>query len=78
MENLVHYSNPAHAISLLSILNEQRLRGQLCDIVLVVGEQRYQDVIEENIGGIKEEHSSCSGVVEKTSKSKHSTAQQSN
>ncbi|XP_012683053.1 zinc finger and BTB domain-containing protein 21 [Clupea harengus] len=42
MENLVHYSNPAHAISLLSILNEQRLRGQLCDIVLVVGEQRYQ------------------------------------
>lgn len=31
-----------------------------------MGEQRYQDVIEENIGGIKEEHSSCSGVVEKT------------
>ncbi|XP_076130331.1 zinc finger and BTB domain-containing protein 21 [Alosa pseudoharengus] len=42
MDNLVHYSNPAHAISLLSILNEQRLRGQLCDIVLVVGDQRYQ------------------------------------
>lgn len=42
MENLVHYSNPAHAISLLSVLNEQRLRGQLCDIVLVVGDQRYQ------------------------------------
>ncbi|XP_063060262.1 zinc finger and BTB domain-containing protein 21 [Engraulis encrasicolus] len=42
MENLVHYSNPAHAISLLSVLNEQRLRGQLCDVVLAVGEQRYQ------------------------------------
>lgn len=42
MENLVHYNNPAHAISMLSILNEQRLKGQLCDIVLVVGDQRYQ------------------------------------
>ncbi|XP_028839509.1 zinc finger and BTB domain-containing protein 21 [Denticeps clupeoides] len=42
MDNLVHYSNPAHAVSLLAILNEQRLRGQLCDVVLVVGDQRYQ------------------------------------
>ncbi|XP_030648593.1 zinc finger and BTB domain-containing protein 21 [Chanos chanos] len=42
MESLVHYSNPAHAISLLGVLNEQRLKGQLCDIVLVVGDQRYQ------------------------------------
>ncbi|XP_048105822.1 uncharacterized protein si:ch211-142k18.1 isoform X1 [Alosa alosa] len=31
-----------------------------------MGEQRYQDVIEENIGGIREDHSSCSGVVDKT------------
>lgn len=31
-----------------------------------MGEQRYQDVIEENISGIREEYSSCSGVVDKT------------
>lgn len=42
MESLVHYSSPAHAISLLGVLNEQRLRGQLCDVVLAVGENRYQ------------------------------------
>ncbi|KAJ8275609.1 hypothetical protein COCON_G00073610 [Conger conger] len=42
MESLVHYINPAHAISLLGVLNEQRLKGQLCDVVLVVGDQKYQ------------------------------------
>lgn len=42
MESLVHYSNPSHALSVLGVLNEQRLRGQMCDIVLVVGDQRYQ------------------------------------
>lgn len=42
MESLVHYSNPSHALSLLGALNEQRLRGQACDVVLVVGDQRYQ------------------------------------
>ncbi|KAM4619900.1 zinc finger and BTB domain-containing protein 21 [Polymixia lowei] len=42
MESLVHYSNPSHAPSVLGVLNEQRLRGQMCDTVLVVGDQRYQ------------------------------------
>ncbi|KAG9263192.1 zinc finger and BTB domain-containing protein 21 isoform X1 [Astyanax mexicanus] len=42
MESLVHYSSPAHAISLLGVLNDQRLRGHLCDVVLVVGENRFQ------------------------------------
>ncbi|XP_033973219.1 zinc finger and BTB domain-containing protein 21 [Trematomus bernacchii] len=42
MESLVHYSNPSHALSVLGVLNEQRLRGQMCDIVLVVADQRYQ------------------------------------
>ncbi|XP_067113873.1 zinc finger and BTB domain-containing protein 21 [Osmerus mordax] len=42
MESLVHYSHPSHALSVLGVLNEQRLRGQLCDTVLVVGDQRYQ------------------------------------
>ncbi|XP_038846082.1 zinc finger and BTB domain-containing protein 21 [Salvelinus namaycush] len=42
MESLVHYSNPSHSLSVLGVLNEQRLRGQLCDTVLVVGDQRYQ------------------------------------
>ncbi|CDQ66403.1 unnamed protein product [Oncorhynchus mykiss] len=42
MESLVHYSNPSHGFSVLGVLNEQRLRGQLCDTVLVVGDQRYQ------------------------------------
>ncbi|XP_076024812.1 zinc finger and BTB domain-containing protein 21 [Genypterus blacodes] len=41
MESLVHYSNPTHALSVLGVLNEQRLRGQMCDIVLVVGDQTY-------------------------------------
>ncbi|XP_023135935.1 zinc finger and BTB domain-containing protein 21 [Amphiprion ocellaris] len=41
MESLVHYSNPSHALSVLGVLNEQRLRGQMCDVVLVVGDQRY-------------------------------------
>ncbi|KAL2082279.1 hypothetical protein ACEWY4_022097 [Coilia grayii] len=31
-----------------------------------MGDQRYQDVIEENIAGVREEYSSCSGVVDKT------------
>lgn len=38
----MHYSNPSHALSVLGLLNEQRLRGQMCDVVLVVGDQRYQ------------------------------------
>lgn len=38
----MHYSNPSHALSALGLLNEQRLRGQLCDVVLVVADQRYQ------------------------------------
>lgn len=42
MENLVHYSNPLHALSMLGTLNEQRQRGQMCDVVLVVADQRYQ------------------------------------
>ncbi|XP_068601039.1 zinc finger and BTB domain-containing protein 21 [Brachionichthys hirsutus] len=42
MESLVHYSNPSHALSLLGALNEQRLRVQMCDVVLLVGDQRYQ------------------------------------
>ncbi|CAF98553.1 unnamed protein product, partial [Tetraodon nigroviridis] len=42
MESLVHYSNPSHALSVLAVLNEQRLRGQMCDVVLVVADQRYQ------------------------------------
>ncbi|XP_068456409.1 zinc finger and BTB domain-containing protein 21 isoform X2 [Clinocottus analis] len=42
MESLVHYSNPSHALSVLGVMNEQRLRGQMCDVVLVVADQRYQ------------------------------------
>lgn len=38
----MHYSNPSHALSVLGLLNEQRLRGQMCDVVLVVADQRYQ------------------------------------
>ncbi|XP_028277557.1 zinc finger and BTB domain-containing protein 21 [Parambassis ranga] len=42
MESLGHYSNPTHSLSVLGALNEQRLRGQMCDVVLVVADQRYQ------------------------------------
>ncbi|MBN3321704.1 ZBT21 protein, partial [Atractosteus spatula] len=42
MEGLLHYINPAHAISLLSHLNEQRLKGHLCDVVLIVGDQKFR------------------------------------
>ncbi|XP_029957475.1 zinc finger and BTB domain-containing protein 21 [Salarias fasciatus] len=42
MESLVHYSNPSHALSVLGVLNEQRLRGQMCDVVLVVADQKYK------------------------------------
>lgn len=42
MEGLLHYINPAHAISLLSTLNEERLKGQLCDVVLIVGDQKFR------------------------------------
>uniref|UniRef100_A0AAY5ENJ7 Zinc finger and BTB domain containing 21 n=1 Tax=Electrophorus electricus TaxID=8005 RepID=A0AAY5ENJ7_ELEEL len=42
MESLVHYSSPSHALSVLGLLNEQRLHGHLCDVVLVVGEHHYQ------------------------------------
>ncbi|XP_077361768.1 zinc finger and BTB domain-containing protein 21 [Festucalex cinctus] len=42
MESLVHYSYPAHALSVLGLLNEQRLQGHMCDVVLVVADQRYQ------------------------------------
>uniref|UniRef100_A0A8C2HRF4 Zinc finger and BTB domain containing 21 n=1 Tax=Cyprinus carpio TaxID=7962 RepID=A0A8C2HRF4_CYPCA len=42
MESLGHYCNPSHGISLLGVLNEQRLKGQLCDVVLLVGDQQYQ------------------------------------
>ncbi|KAJ8403818.1 hypothetical protein AAFF_G00346860 [Aldrovandia affinis] len=42
MESLVHYTNPAHALALLDVLNEQRLKGQLCDVVLIVGDQKLQ------------------------------------
>lgn len=38
----MHYNNPSHALSVLTVLNEQRLRGQMCDVVLVVADQRYQ------------------------------------
>lgn len=38
----MHYNNPSHALSLLGVLNEQRLRGQMCDVVLVVADQRFQ------------------------------------
>ncbi|XP_051540368.1 zinc finger and BTB domain-containing protein 21-like isoform X1 [Myxocyprinus asiaticus] len=42
MESLVHFCNPAHGISLLGALNEQRLSGQLCDVILLVGDQQFQ------------------------------------
>ncbi len=42
MESLGHYCNSSHGISLLGVLNEQRLKGQLCDVVLLVGDQQYQ------------------------------------
>ncbi|XP_030059673.1 LOW QUALITY PROTEIN: zinc finger and BTB domain-containing protein 21 [Microcaecilia unicolor] len=42
MEGILHYINPAHAISLLSALNEERLKGQLCDVVLIVGDQKFR------------------------------------
>ncbi|XP_060941622.1 zinc finger and BTB domain-containing protein 21 [Limanda limanda] len=42
MESLVHYSNPSHALAVFGVLNEQRLRGKMCDVVLVVADQRYQ------------------------------------
>ncbi|XP_067848497.1 zinc finger and BTB domain-containing protein 21 [Heptranchias perlo] len=42
MEGLLHYINPAHAISLLSALNEDRLKGQLCDVVLIVGDHKFR------------------------------------
>lgn len=38
----MHYNNPFHGPSVLGVLNEQRLSGQMCDMVLVVGNQRYQ------------------------------------
>lgn len=38
----MHYSNPSHALSVLGLLNEQRLRGQMCDVVLIVADQKYQ------------------------------------
>uniref|UniRef100_A0A3B5KSV9 Zinc finger and BTB domain containing 21 n=1 Tax=Xiphophorus couchianus TaxID=32473 RepID=A0A3B5KSV9_9TELE len=34
--------NPSHALSVLGVLNEQRLRGQMCDVILIVADQRYQ------------------------------------
>ncbi|XP_006001526.1 zinc finger and BTB domain-containing protein 21 [Latimeria chalumnae] len=42
MEGLLHYINPAHAISLLSALNEERLKGQLCDVLLIVGDKKFR------------------------------------
>ncbi|XP_006870915.1 PREDICTED: zinc finger and BTB domain-containing protein 21-like [Chrysochloris asiatica] len=42
MEELLHYINPAHAISLLSALNKERLKGQLCDVLLMVGDQMFR------------------------------------
>lgn len=42
MEGILHYINPAHAISLLSALNEERLKGQLCDVLLIVGDQKFR------------------------------------
>uniref|UniRef100_A0A3B3ZG08 Uncharacterized protein n=1 Tax=Periophthalmus magnuspinnatus TaxID=409849 RepID=A0A3B3ZG08_9GOBI len=37
----MHYSNPSHALSVLGVLNEQRLKGQMCDVILVVADQKY-------------------------------------
>lgn len=37
----MHYSNPSHALSVLGLLNEQRLRGQMCDVLLIVADQKY-------------------------------------
>ncbi|XP_063812756.1 zinc finger and BTB domain-containing protein 21 [Pseudophryne corroboree] len=42
MDGLLHYINPAHAISMLSSLNEERLKGQLCDVLLIVGDQKFR------------------------------------
>ncbi|CAJ0957387.1 unnamed protein product [Ranitomeya imitator] len=42
MDRLLHYINPAHSISLLSALNEERLKGQLCDVLLIVGDQKFR------------------------------------
>uniref|UniRef100_A0A8C6TSS7 Zinc finger and BTB domain containing 21 n=1 Tax=Neogobius melanostomus TaxID=47308 RepID=A0A8C6TSS7_9GOBI len=39
--SLAHYSNPSHALSVLGVLNEQRLRGQMCDVLLIVADQKY-------------------------------------
>ncbi|KAL4648515.1 zinc finger and BTB domain-containing protein 21-like isoform X1 [Arapaima gigas] len=41
MENLVHYINPAHIFSLMSTLNEQRVSGHLCDVTLIVADQKF-------------------------------------
>uniref|UniRef100_A0A3B3SNX3 BTB domain-containing protein n=1 Tax=Paramormyrops kingsleyae TaxID=1676925 RepID=A0A3B3SNX3_9TELE len=42
MDSLVHYINPVHISSLLSLLNEQRLNGQLCDVIIIVGDHKFQ------------------------------------
>lgn len=38
----MHYSNSSHALSLLGVLNEQRLRGHMCDVILIVADQKYR------------------------------------
>ncbi|XP_048838329.1 zinc finger and BTB domain-containing protein 21-like isoform X1 [Brienomyrus brachyistius] len=42
MDSLVHYINPVHISSLLSVLNEQRLNGRLCDVIIIVGDHKFQ------------------------------------
>ncbi|XP_036393679.1 zinc finger and BTB domain-containing protein 21-like [Megalops cyprinoides] len=42
METLVHYTNPSHGIALLGVLNEQRMKEQLCDVILIVGDQKFR------------------------------------
>ncbi|KAE8621363.1 hypothetical protein XENTR_v10004795 [Xenopus tropicalis] len=42
MEGLIHYLNPEHASSMLSALNEERLKEEFCDVLLIVGDQKFR------------------------------------
>uniref|UniRef100_A0A8C2Y713 BTB domain-containing protein n=1 Tax=Coturnix japonica TaxID=93934 RepID=A0A8C2Y713_COTJA len=38
----VEVSDPAHSRSLLLELNQQRLRGQFCDVTLIAGDTKFR------------------------------------
>ncbi|OCT91310.1 zinc finger and BTB domain-containing protein 21 [Xenopus laevis] len=42
MEGLMHYINPEHASCMLNALNEERLKEQFCDVLLIVGDQKFR------------------------------------